>query len=397
MSGLCIYQFSAQHLNLPPSGKEAQSSHWASRNNSFCTEPQCWAHTNIPWSKRLQTDQKMQALALCSINLISTPNSSSFGILYLVWCMLNTDPMSKIFQVCSQASFPPLTCLGEWPAIQNITRYKIMVNWSYWEKAEVGSIRYDSRDTLSPSTPPVPGSWNTCKAVGLLSKYRGRNNIFPRSVLSKTGVFRCCPAPPLIQKCSTCRHSPALHQAGAGRVLILEMCSLLQEKRHSQYLHWEAMQGHPSAWSSSWRFFHVSFLKGLHFLLTLKQRVPPAAALSPAAAPARAVCSVPVCPPATAAGAHWWQTFGCRGSLWTLQRATTHRARATHKRLGVTTPPKPTDSQGNLPTSWPWHPHNSTGRSEPAASNRETPFQSDPGRDDRPTVKICTRLSTDTN
>lgn len=82
------------------------------------------------------------------------------------------------------------------------------------------------------------------------------------------------------------------------------------------------MQGHLSATGRSYRVSQSLFWRVCISPFTLKQRVPPGAAPSPAAAPVPAACSAPACPPATAGGARWWQTSGCRGSLWTLQTRT---------------------------------------------------------------------------
>lgn len=99
------------------------------------------------------------------------------------------------------------------------------------------------------------------------------------------------------------------------------------------------MQGHPSATGRSYRVFQSLFWRVCVSPFTLKQQVPPGAAPSPAAAPVPAACSAPACPPATAGGAHWWQTSGCRDSLWTLQRTRTcqckHRTARYKEHKGV--------------------------------------------------------------
>ena len=133
------------------------------------------------------------------------------------------------------------------------------------------------------------------------------------------------------------------------------------------------MQGHPSARSRSCRVFFMSlFWRVCIFSFTLKQLVPPGAALSPAAAPAPAVCSALVCPPATEGAAHWWQTSGCRGSLWTLERARTYHASANRQKTQcATTTPKPRNPP-NILAKATRHPHRKVRIS--SLLNRETSY-----------------------
>jgi len=92
-----------------------------------------------------------------------------------------------------------------------------------------------------PPNPPVLGSWNTCKAIRLLSKYRrGRNNMFPRCVPSRTEVSSGAAQP------HHCARIP-LHHAAPGEIPLLSiklgqikplscrsaLCCMGQEKKHS--------------------------------------------------------------------------------------------------------------------------------------------------------------------
>lgn len=155
------------------------------------------------------------------------------------------------------------------------------------------------------------------------------------------------------------------------------------------------MLGHPSARCRSCRVSLKSLFRGgCIFSFILKQRVPPRAALSPAADPAPAVCSALVCPPATEAEAHWWLTSGCRGSLWTLERARIYHASANTKGYNNPKAKSIRDSQGKPPTCWPRqpdHPHRDVRIS--SLINRETSYFNLTFR--QKSIKIC--IITDAN